>query len=127
MGFYQERIVPYLVQSAMRQEALATYREQLVPGATGRVLEIGIGSGVNLRYYSDRAERVIGLDPSAKLLEMAAEANRRAGLNVELVKGSAEAIPVEDKTIDTFLVPEVDGIVFKMMSFARLREKLKFD
>jgi ubiquinone/menaquinone biosynthesis C-methylase UbiE len=46
---------------------------------------------------------VIGLDPSAKLLAIAAEADKRTDLSVELVKGSAEMIPIEDKTIDTVL------------------------
>src|SRR5262245_21636552 len=103
MGFYQERIVPYLVYMAMRQETLVAYRERVVSGATGRILEIGIGSGANLRYYGDQAKHVIGIDPSVKLLEMAAEADKRAGLSVELVKGSAELIPIEDRTIDTVL------------------------
>jgi ubiquinone/menaquinone biosynthesis C-methylase UbiE len=103
MGFYRERIVPYLIYLSMRQEALAAYRERVVPGAAGRILEIGIGSGINLRYYGDRAEHVIGLDPSAKLLAMSVETDRRSGLSVELVKGSAEMIPIEDKTIDTVL------------------------
>ena len=103
MGFYQERIVPYLVDMAMRQEALVPYRERVVSGAAGRILEIGIGSGANLRYYGSQAEHVIGLDPSVKLLEMAAEADRRSGLSMELVKGSAETIPIEDKTIDTVI------------------------
>jgi ubiquinone/menaquinone biosynthesis C-methylase UbiE len=103
VGFYQERIVPYLVDMAMRQEALVPYRERVVSGATGRILEIGIGSGANLRYYGSQAEHVIGLDPSVKLLEMAAEADRRSGLSMELVKGSAETIPIDDKTIDTVI------------------------
>ena len=103
MGFYREQIIPYLVHRSMRQEALVAYRERVVSGAVGRILEIGIGSGVNLRYYGDRAEHVIGLDPSAKLLAMADAADRRTSLSVELVKGSAEMIPMEDKTIDTVL------------------------
>jgi ubiquinone/menaquinone biosynthesis C-methylase UbiE len=103
MGFYQKRIVPYLVHTSMRQETLVPYRERVVSGATGRILEIGIGSGLNLRYYSERAEYVIGLEPSPKLLAIAAEAERRAGLSFELVKGSAETIPLEDKAIDTVL------------------------
>jgi ubiquinone/menaquinone biosynthesis C-methylase UbiE len=103
VGFYQDRIVPYLVHMSMRQEPLAAYRERVVSAAFGRILEIGIGSGLNLRHYSDQAQHVIGLDPSAKLLSMAAKADRRGGLSVELVKGSAETIPMEDNTVDTVL------------------------
>jgi ubiquinone/menaquinone biosynthesis C-methylase UbiE len=77
MGFYQDRIVPYLVHMSMRQETLAAYRERVVTGASGRILEIGIGSGLNLRHYGDQARHVIGLDPSAKLLSMAAESREK--------------------------------------------------
>lgn len=62
---------------------------------------IGVGSGLNLPYYSRRAEQVIGLDPSAKLLSMAGRATKAAALRAELLKGSAEAIPLEDKSIET--------------------------
>ena len=133
MGFYQERIIPYLVQSAMRQGVLAAYRERVVSGAAGQVLEVGIGSGINLQYYSDRAEHVIGLDPSAKLLEMAAEANRRSALTVELVKGSAETIPVEDRTIDTVLttwtlcsIPDVNRALSEMRRVLKPNGRLLF-
>ena len=103
MGFYVDRIVPYLVHMSMRQETLVAYRERVISQAAGRILEVGIGSGLNLQYYSQAAKCVIGLDPSAKLLSMAVKAKRPGGLRVELVKGSAEMIPVEDSAIDTVL------------------------
>lgn len=52
----------------MRQKNLAAYRSRVVSAAEGRVLEIGIGSGLNLPFYSSNARQVIGLDPSPKLL-----------------------------------------------------------
>src|SRR5437016_2425244 len=71
MGFYQNQIVPFLIDLAMRQQNLVAYRSRIVSAAEGRVLEIGIGSGRNLPFYSQRVARVIGLDPSPKLLSMA--------------------------------------------------------
>lgn len=68
MGFYENRILPSLVHLSMRQETLSAYRRRVVPSAQGRVLEIGIGSGLNLPFYADAAMQIIGLDPSAKLL-----------------------------------------------------------
>jgi len=133
MGLYQERIVPYLVHMAMRQENLVPYRQRTVSSADGRILEIGIGSGLNLRYYGDRAKHVIGLDPSVKLLAMAAEADMRAGLFVELVKGSAETIPLEDNTIDTVLttwtlcsIPDVNRALSEMRRVLKADGRLLF-
>jgi protein-L-isoaspartate O-methyltransferase len=68
MGFYQDQIVPLLIKWPMRQKNLAAYRSRIIPAAEGRVLEIGIGSGLNLPYYSRNVAHVIGLEPSPKLL-----------------------------------------------------------
>jgi ubiquinone/menaquinone biosynthesis C-methylase UbiE len=101
MGFYQNKILPFVIDMAMRQRNLAPYRSRVVPAAEGRVLEIGVGSGRNLPFYSQSAKRVIGLDPSPKLLSMARQVARSALVPVEFVEGSAEAIPLEDASVDT--------------------------
>lgn len=101
MSFYQDQIVPLLINLAMRQRNLTAYRRRVIPAAEGRVLEIGIGSGLNLPFYSRNAGQVIGLDPSPKLLAMARR-NRQADMHpVTLIEGSAETIPLEDKSVDT--------------------------
>jgi ubiquinone/menaquinone biosynthesis C-methylase UbiE len=103
------------------QETLDVYRQRVIAAAEGRVLEVGVGSGMNLGYYSPRAGRVIGLDPSAKLLSMAAGAKKAPGIPIDLLKGSAEEIPLEDKTIDTEVttwtlctIPEVKRALMEM-------------
>jgi ubiquinone/menaquinone biosynthesis C-methylase UbiE len=103
MGFYSDRIVPILTDLSMRNRELRPYRERIVGAAEGRVLEIGVGSGRNLLFYPARAERVIGLDPSRQLLAMAREAARGAILDIELLEGSAAAIPLEEASIDTIV------------------------
>lgn len=65
MRFYQDRILPRLIHFSMRQRNLIPYRQRVIAAAAGRVLEIGIGSGLNLPLYSADVERVIGLDPLA--------------------------------------------------------------
>jgi SAM-dependent methyltransferase len=100
MGFYQDQILPLLIHLGMRQRNLAVYRGRVVPAAAGRVLEIGIGSGLNLPFYSDDVQQVIGLDPSPRLLAMARRARRPRG-SIELIEGSAEAVPLESKSVDT--------------------------
>ena len=101
MSFYQSRVLPYLVHTSMRQEGLSPYRRRVAAAAEGCILEIGVGSGINLPYYSERAVQVVGLDPSTKLLSMAREAMRKSELRVELLHGSAETIPLPDNSVDT--------------------------
>jgi ubiquinone/menaquinone biosynthesis C-methylase UbiE len=101
MSFYQDYILPYLIHLAMRRQDFAPYRERVLADAQGRVLEIGIGSGLNLPFYAQRAQQVIGLDPSARLLAMARRCGRRLEGAIELVEGSAEALPLENRCVDT--------------------------
>jgi ubiquinone/menaquinone biosynthesis C-methylase UbiE len=100
VGFYADRILPRLIDMAMRQETLLPYRRRLVPMARGRVLEIGVGSGANLPLYA-AGVHVVGLEPSPRLLSMARAAARNAGLSVDLIEGSAEALPLDERSIDT--------------------------
>lgn len=102
MGFYDKRILPHLLNLAMRNRDLLAYRTRVVPAAQGRVLEIGIGSGLNLPLYGSGVREVVGLDPSAPLLQMA-QGRAPEGLPLTLVEGSAEAIPLESASFDTVL------------------------
>jgi len=101
MGFYQHQIVPLLINWSMRQKNLAAYRARIIPAAEGRVLEIGIGSGLNLPFYSHNVARVIGLEPSPRLLAMARRVERTGNGSVEFIEGSAEAIPLQNASVDT--------------------------
>ena len=104
MSFYQDQIVPLLISLVMRQKNLAAYRRRVVPAADGRVLEIGVGSGLNLPLYGANVRQVIGLDPSAKLLGMARRAGARAARPVEFIAGAAEQIPLETASVDTVVM-----------------------
>src|SRR5215472_10780078 len=70
MGFYQNHIVPHLVNLAMRNRLLGPYRERIVGLAEGRVLEIGLGSGMNLTFYTNRVTGLLGLELHPKLLDI---------------------------------------------------------
>ncbi len=65
MAFYEDWILSTLIDLAMRNKHLHPYRQRVAGAAEGRVLEIGIGSGLNLPFYPRRAEQIFGLDPSA--------------------------------------------------------------
>jgi ubiquinone/menaquinone biosynthesis C-methylase UbiE len=101
MGFYQDQIVPLLINWSMRQRNLAAYRGRVIPAAEGRVLEIGIGSGLNLPFYSRNVTHVIGLEPSPRLLGMARRVESAGFGPVEFIEGSAETIPLKDESVDT--------------------------
>jgi ubiquinone/menaquinone biosynthesis C-methylase UbiE len=101
MGIYGEWVVPHLIACAMRNPELAAYRQRIVPAARGRVLEIGIGSGLNLPLYGPGVTEIIGLDPSHKLIGMAGERARTAPKRISLLESSAEAIPLDAASVDT--------------------------
>jgi ubiquinone/menaquinone biosynthesis C-methylase UbiE len=65
------------------------------------VLEVGIGSGLNLPLYGPSVRSVIGLDPSPELLLMARDRARTALVPVKLLEASAETVPLDDASIDT--------------------------
>jgi ubiquinone/menaquinone biosynthesis C-methylase UbiE len=68
---------------------------------TGRVLEIGAGSGLNLRFYGPQVQHLYALDPSARLLQMAKRRQPGAGFSVEYLETSAEEMPLDSRSIDT--------------------------
>ena len=126
MSFYNDRVLPHLLSLAMRNKDLEAYRRRLVPAAEGRVLEIGIGSGLNLPFYGPAVVEVIGLDPSAPLLRMAGGQAARSGIMVRMLEGSAEAIPLEDASFDTVLTTwTLCSIPDAIAALAEIRRVLK--
>jgi ubiquinone/menaquinone biosynthesis C-methylase UbiE len=101
MGFYQRRVVPCLTHLAMSQSQLQPFRQHVVGAAEGRVLEIGVGSGLNFPHYGAAVGSVIGLEPSAELLRMARPRARAAPVPITLLDASAEAIPLDTGSVDT--------------------------
>jgi ubiquinone/menaquinone biosynthesis C-methylase UbiE len=104
MAFYRDNIFPFLVDLAMRNQYLRPYRERVAGAAEGRVLDMGIGSGLNLPFYSPRAGEILGLDPSPALLARARGNARGAQPPVRLLSGSAEQIPLHDHSVDTIVM-----------------------
>jgi ubiquinone/menaquinone biosynthesis C-methylase UbiE len=101
VGFYRKFILPTLIDRAMKDEAVTARRSELIPQATGSVLEIGIGSGLNLPFYSAGVTDLRGVDPSAELLSMAGKTIAHAGFPVDLTCESAERLSLESQSIDT--------------------------
>jgi ubiquinone/menaquinone biosynthesis C-methylase UbiE len=101
MSFYQRYVIPRLTHVAMRQKQFLPFRQRVIGAAEGRVLEIGIGSGLNLPLYGGAVTSVIGLEPSPGLLRMARPRAEAAPAPVMLLDASAETIPLDSGTIDT--------------------------
>lgn len=99
MCFHNTRLFAWLLDLAMRNRDLVPYRERAIAAARGRVLEIGVGSGLNLPLYRRDVARVYGIDPSAALLEIAKTCTKNTAGTV-LVRASAENLPFKDKTFD---------------------------
>ena len=101
-SFYDRQILPHLIGCACGAKPIRRQRAKIVPRARGRVLELGIGGGLNLAFYDpDRVESVTGVDPSEGLRYLAEDAPRPAGLTVEIVAGRAEALSFDSQSFDT--------------------------
>ncbi len=102
MGFYDRYILPKFLACACGAKPIAKQRAKVVPRAEGRVLELGMGGGLNLAFYDPAKVSVVeGVDPSAELRALAEAAPRPEGLKVALQVGRAEALPFEDNSFDT--------------------------
>lgn len=101
MGFYARWLLPPLLDLAMRHRRLACYRRRAIAAARGSVLEIGVGSGLNLPLYGAAVRRIVGVDPAAELLARAQAKAATVRPPVVLVRGSAEALPIAAAVIDT--------------------------
>lgn len=133
MGFYSEIILPRLCDLAMRNRLLLPIRERVIGAAEGRVLEIGVGSGLNLPFYRPPVREVLALEPAAKLVAMARNASRGTIMPVSFLEASAEAIPLESHSVDTIVttwtmcsIPHADTALAEIRRVLRPGGKLLF-
>ncbi len=105
MNLYERFLLPTLVHRTCSSSKAAEQRAKLVPLATGEVLEVGFGSGLNLPYYdAGKVTKLWGLDPSAELWRMASQAVREAAFEVEMISARGEEIPLEGARFDTAVI-----------------------
>lgn len=105
MSFYEEHVLPHLINQACTIGPIMKLRQQVVPKATGEVLEVGMGSGVNLQYYDpDKVSLVWGLEPSEGMRRKAAHNVARSPINVRWLDLPGERIPLDDDSVDTVLL-----------------------
>jgi len=96
--------LPRLVDVTMRNRAATRYRSLIVPKACGTVLEIGVGSGLNLPFYGTGVEHLYGLDPSAELLALAGKKARAVAFPIDFIAHACEEVPLDDGSVDTVVM-----------------------
>jgi len=102
MSLYDRYVVPWLINCACTGPAIAKQRAKVVPDAAGRVLELGVGSGLNLPFYDPaRVAQLEAIEPSDRLRRMAEQAATDASVAAHIAPGRAEGLPFEDRTFDT--------------------------
>jgi ubiquinone/menaquinone biosynthesis C-methylase UbiE len=102
MGVYAKYLLPRIIDLSMRNKETARLRAAWIPHARGEVLEIGIGSGLNLPFYSHDVQRVYGVDPSVELQRMARKKSIAEPTKLEfLLQSAEERLPLPDSSIDT--------------------------
>ena len=105
MRFYQEKILPHLISKVCASEDLMALRQSLIPRAKGAVLEVGMGSGINLSLYQpSEVTRVYGLEPSAGMRHKAIDNANRSPVPLEWLNLPGEEIPLADASIDTVVL-----------------------
>lgn len=105
MSFWADRVLPFCIEKACRSRKILEERMRWIPRAHGDVLELGVGSGLNLAFYdAGHVNKVTGIDPSGPLLERAAARASETPLSVELVRGTAEQLPFRDRSFDSVVM-----------------------
>ena len=120
-SWYDQHVLPYLLDFACGLPVIQSQRRKVVPTASGRVLEVGVGTGLNLPFYDQtKVQSLVGVDPAEQMHALAQKRSERVGLPVTLVHLSAESLPLESASFDcvvcTYTLCSIDD------PFAALRE-----
>lgn len=105
MSFYENKILPHIINSVCSSAAVMKLREKVVPLAFGDVLEVGIGSAINLAlYHPEQVNKIWGLEPSLGMREKARKNLARSTITVEWLSLAGEDIPLPDHSVDCVLM-----------------------
>lgn len=105
MSLYETYFLPKLLDFCCGMEGFQNKRSQIVPMAHGRILEIGIGSGLNFDHYNfDRVEEIIGVDPAVSSVAMARSRSSKYNSKISFIESSAESIDLESSSFDCVVI-----------------------
>jgi ubiquinone/menaquinone biosynthesis C-methylase UbiE len=125
--WYERHLLPYLLDLVCSVSPIRKQRMKVIPQAEGNVLEIGIGTGLNMPFYDpSRVKLIVGVDPGLRMHKLALKRSLRAGLDVKLIGLSAERIPVEDASFDSVVCTyTLCTIPDPLMALKEMRRALK--
>ena len=105
MGVYERFVLPRVIEWSCGNRVIERQRQKIVPHARGRVLEVGVGSGLNFPFYdAAKVSHIFALDPSGPMVDRAQSRAGATGIDVEFLPLKGEAVPLEDGVVDTVLV-----------------------
>lgn len=105
MSFYERYFLPHFINAACGSKPILKQREKIVPHAVGRILEIGMGSGINIPYYNpDKVEKLWGLEPSQGMRKKARARVAAAPYDLEWLDLPGEEIPLDSNSVDTIVL-----------------------
>jgi len=101
MGLYRRHVFPWVLEAVMTQKVFRRLRRETLRPAQGRILEIGLGTGINLLYYPAGVQRLVGVDTNPGVASLAERRAVEAGIEVEHHSLSAEELPFDASSFDT--------------------------
>ena len=104
MNLYNKYILPKAINWACSQKPSMKQREKIIPLASGNVLEIGIGSGLNLPFYTSEVKKLTAIDPSKELWKRTLVNTQQLPFNFQFIEASAESIPENDNSFDCVVI-----------------------
>lgn len=101
MGFYSQRILPYLLDWSLSDPTMAQYRREVLANVTGEVLEIGFGTGLNLSYYPENIHKLVAIDANPGVHTLAQKRVQKSHITVDNRVLNGESLPMADNTFDS--------------------------
>ena len=125
MPFYRDRVYPQIVRVLGDPPPIREIRQRIVRWAEGKVLEIGVGPGVNFVHYDPaKVSKIYALEPNRQMVRLAERERRRTDLDVEFLGLPGERIPLDDHTVDTvvstFTLCTIPGVVEALRGVERV-------